>query len=309
MFAAYVAVQDKKIYVCGGHSPNEEAEHHVYVYDLTTHQWGQLPSPGCYYGVPHIIGGKLVIIGGNESTTKKMTNKVSTLDDLTWTSYYPDLLSVRSRPGVVTHKEYVIVAGGRNSPTIPMAQDDIEILDWTENSRWRRVLINLPKPMWDFTPIIFEDHLFIVDYSDSIGRRFNESFKIPVKDILSVNQQTKSNNAISTWIKLASSSNRAAAIVTGLSSPVVAGGDRNLNKPDSDIAIYDSTTDAWKNICALSSARSYPVVATLNKNTIIVAGGCIFCDTMSNGKFSSLALMEMGQADLPKINKCSIIDF
>jgi len=72
-----------------------------------------LPS-GHYFGIPHIIGGKLAIIGGRLSASTKRTNKVSTfdVDSQTWTSYYPNLLSVRSKPGVVSHLEHVIVAGG-----------------------------------------------------------------------------------------------------------------------------------------------------------------------------------------------------
>ena len=64
-----------------------------------------------------------------------MTNKVSTFDEdsQTWTSYYPDLLSVRRRPGIVSHLEHVIVAGG-GKPTAedddtPVIQGDIEIFN------------------------------------------------------------------------------------------------------------------------------------------------------------------------------------
>ena len=69
----------------------------MYVYDNNTDRWGQLPPSGHYYGIPHIIGGKLVIIGGALSATKKRINKVSTFDEdskhvYVAISYYPDLL-------------------------------------------------------------------------------------------------------------------------------------------------------------------------------------------------------------------------
>ena len=104
LYGAYPAVQHHKIYITGGDSPVEDAHHQVYVYDINTDRWGQLPPSGHYYGIPHIIGGRLAIIGGRLSDTKKRTNKVCTFDEdsQTWTSYYPDLLSVRSKPGVVT---------------------------------------------------------------------------------------------------------------------------------------------------------------------------------------------------------------
>ena len=61
-----------------------------------------------------LVHGKLAIIGGHVSATNERTNKVSTFDETsqTWIAHYPDLLSVRSKPGVVTHLEHVIVAGG-----------------------------------------------------------------------------------------------------------------------------------------------------------------------------------------------------
>ena len=79
-----------------------------------------MPPSGHYRGIPHIIGDKLAIIGGSLSATGKITtNKVSTFDDdnQAWISYYPDLLSVRWLPGVVSHQEYVVVAGGRLTGT------------------------------------------------------------------------------------------------------------------------------------------------------------------------------------------------
>ena len=84
------------------------------IYNINIDQWGQLPPPGHYRGILHIIGEKLAIVGGRLSDTNKWTDKVPTFDDSTqnWISYYPNLLSVRSRPGVASYKEYVIFACG-----------------------------------------------------------------------------------------------------------------------------------------------------------------------------------------------------
>ena len=174
LYDAHVAVQGHKVYVAGGVSPVEDAIHQVYMYDTNTDQWGQLPPSGHYYGIPHIIGGKLAIIGGRLSATKKRTNKVSTFDEesQTWISYYPDLLSVRSKPGVVSHLEHVIVAGGARDDNT-LAQDDIEVLNWIENSHWRKVPIKLPVPKSVFIPTISDDHLLIVGYAGTDLMRYN----------------------------------------------------------------------------------------------------------------------------------------
>ena len=202
---AYVAVQHHKVYVTGGGSPVEDAIHEVYVYDINTDQWGQLPPSGHYYGIPHIIGGKLTIIGGRLSATKKITNKVSTFDEdnKIWTSYYPDLLSVRSKPGVVSYLEHVIVAGGgrynisEDDGTQLVIQDDIEIFNWIENSHWRMVSIKLPVPMSGFKPTITDDHLLIVGHYSLNLKANNGVYKIPVASIIasstnkSVDQQAQ----------------------------------------------------------------------------------------------------------------------
>ena len=80
LYAGFVAVRHHKVYVTGSSSV-EEALHQVYVYDINTDQWGQLPSSGHYGGIPHIIGGKLAIIGGHLVATKKRTNRVSTFNE------------------------------------------------------------------------------------------------------------------------------------------------------------------------------------------------------------------------------------
>ena len=54
---------ERFIYVTGGNSPVEDAAHQVYVYDIDNDRWGQLPTPDHYLAVPHIIGGKLTLIG------------------------------------------------------------------------------------------------------------------------------------------------------------------------------------------------------------------------------------------------------
>ena len=199
LYGASVAVQHHKIYVTGI-CPVEDALYQVYVYDINTDQWDHLTPSGHYKGIPHIIGGKLVIIGGRLlSTTKKITNKVSTFDEdsQSWTSYYPDMLSVRSKPGVVSHLEHVIVAGGgrvtSEGDDTPIIQDDIEVLDWVENSHWRKVSIKLPEPMCIFAPTVSDDHILIVGYYSAGILSCNGTYKTPVANIIaSGDQQHKS---------------------------------------------------------------------------------------------------------------------
>ena len=298
LYGAFVAVQHHKIYVTIGDSPVEDAKHQVYVYDFNTDQWDQLPPSGHYYGIPHIIGGKLVIIGGRLSATKKRTNKVSTFDEdsQTWTSYYPDLLSVRSKPGVVSHLEHVIVAGGGLDDT--SAQDDIEVLNWIENSHWRRVSIKLPVPMYGFTPIVSDDHLLIVGYYGTDKLCYNCAYKIPVANIMvSIDQQHNSDTPTK-WTKLTAANHWGTALVPSSSPPVVVGGQDTTGTPTADIKMYDNSNRSWKKIGSLSSARSYAAVAAVYNNAIIIIGGCTKGGSVANYESSRVTVVELGQAEL-----------
>ena len=305
LYDAYVTVQFHKVYVTGD-SPAEDAEHQVYVYNINTDQWGHLPPSGHYYGIPHIIGGKLVIIGGRLSVTKRMTNKVSTFDedDQTWTSYYPDLLSVRSKPGVVSHLKHVIVAGGARPTSeddgTPVIQDDIEVLNWIKNSHWRKVSIKLPVPMFNFKPTITsDDHLLIVGY-DGADITYRSTLKIPVANITaSIDDQKHRRHAPTKWTELTAADHYFTALVPSSFPPVVVGGQHvGGTIPIADIKMYDNSNKSWQKIGSLSSARSGVAVAAVYNNAIIIIGGCTKRDTLADRESSSVTIVELGQAEL-----------
>ena len=309
LYDAYIAVQHQhhKIYVtAGGESPVEDAKRQVYVYSINTDQWGQLPPSGHYYGIPHIIGGRLAIIGGRLSATKKTTNKVSTFDEdsQTWTSYYPDLLLVRSRPGVVSHLEHVIVAGGGRPKAEDdgslEVQDDIEVLNWRKNSHWRKASIKLPLRMYGFTPTISDDHLLIVGYGGADMKNYNGAYKMPLANITASIDQQHNSDTPTKWTKLtAASDHQKIALVPSASPPVVVGGEDITDTiPKADIKMYDNSNKSWKKIGSLSSARSRVAVAAVYNNAIVVIGGCTKGDTITNAKSSSLTVVELGQAEL-----------
>ena len=263
-----------------------------------TNQWDQLPLSGHCLGVPHIIGEKLVIIGGGISGTKARTNKVSTFDEKSriWTSYYPDLISIRSRPGVVSHLEYVIVAGGRlDEETI---QNDIEVLNWMENSHWRKVSINLPVPMYDFTPSISNDYLLIVGHWGKDRKPHRNVYKVPVVNITASIDGQHNCDTFSGWTELTPVTHLCTASVPSSSPSIVVGGWTQTSRATEDIDIYDNSDRSWRTVGSLSSGKCLAGVAAAYNNAIIIIGGCTIADTKDNRKSSSLKVTELGQAEL-----------
>ncbi|XP_065901884.1 kelch-like protein 3 [Dysidea avara] len=301
MYAGYVTVQDKKVYVAGGSSPVDDAKHQVYVYDINTDHWDQLPPSGHYFGIPQIIGGKLVIIGGMLSATRKMTNKVSTFDEAsqTWTSYYPDLLSVRNRPGVVTHLELVIAAGGyKQAYDTVVVQDDIEVLNWNENHCWQKVSINLPVPMATFTLIVTDNHLAIVCYVDDNYELSKCAYKIPVDDITRLDDQQQTSDTPTKWIAMTDSTHRSTTPVHSSSPLIVIGGENERGASISDVKMYNDSSKSWKKIASLSSPRSSVTAGLVNNNAIIVIGGITKGGDAEDALTSCLTTVELGQAQL-----------
>ena len=300
LFSPYVAMQDQIIYVAGHAAPVAEAQEQVYAYDIATNHWSQLPTPGQYYGIPHIIGGRLSIVGGRLSDTRKRTNRVVTFNKVTnkWISYHPNLLTALSKPGVVTHQEYVIVAGGATGDdTNPVALSDIEVLNWVENSHWIKVPTHLPVPMFNIRFIISDGNLLFVEYYERNLLSTAGGYKIPVADITS---PVKTNTA---WSKLTPLSSIDVAIVPNSSPPVVIGGhmwspqnankDINLRNSDTtaNIQMYDDSSKSWKKIDSLSFARTCTVVAAVGNNAIVVIGGCTDASL-------GITTVELGQAEL-----------
>ena len=289
----YIAVQGGKVYVSGGISSVEDAAHQVFVYDIDNDRWGQLPTPDHNFAVPHIIGGKLTLIGGRLIATNKITNKISTFDHTkqSWVSYYPNLLSVRAKPGVVTHMEYVIVAGGIKGDDATVVLDDIEILDWVENSKWKKVSIHLPVPMCALQLTISDDNVFIVGYVNAKMNHNRHVYELPVAVITnSADQQCASTR----WVELGETIHWRSSVVTGLSPLIVVGGYNATNKTKEDIMMYDKSTQKWKKIDLLSFARCRAAITAINNNAIIVIGGCT---SVHDHKSTSLSVVELGQVE------------
>ena len=284
-------MQGQKIYVAGYNTPLTNELQHVYMYDVTTDCWDKLPSPFQYYGVPHIIGGKLCIIGGRSCATYERTNQVVTFDESTysWMFCYPNLCLARSGPGVITHLEHVIVAGGANgNDDYYTVLDDIEVLNWIENSHWRKASVRLPVPMFNLKMTIFADSIFIVGYGNASRMWEKGVFKIPINSVtISYDKDTQ-------WSQVTESSQWNTSPLLNSSPPLIIGG-HDGRRTTADIRIYDTNSAAWKPIDSLKKSRGSVAVAMVSDNAIVVMGG--HRDAYDYDA-SSVNWVEMGQAVL-----------
>jgi len=292
LYDTYVAVVGSDVYVTGS-SAYRDITCQVFHYNLITDQWDRLPEPGHRLGILCVVGNHLTIFGGRDAITDERHNKVSTYskDTNTWSAYYPNMIHMRSKPGVVTHGDHVIVMGGAGKGDI--RHDNIEIMNYRQRSPWREVCIHLPREMSSMRPTIAGENLLIVGYTDNEGRdkRF---YQLPAASITSL---SSSDHVANQWEQLSSAPHFNTVTVPYSNPPLIIGGvghDSQGSVPTSDISLYDSSKKSWIPVDSLTTARHHVGVATINSYTIIVVGGTNSGAGIEGALSSSLPIVEIG---------------
>ena len=294
MYGASVSAEGNNVYVTAGNATGPDARNGVYCYDITSDKWNTLPPPGHDYGVLCMIDKKLSVFGGDDPVTCKAFSKVSTYNRVTnsWSSYYPNMMHSRFKPGVVANCDYIVVIGGSVSKGNHL--DSIEVMNWQLRSPWIEVSIRLPVPMFAIKPTVSAEHLLIVGYSGAEGRH-NTSFQIPFASIKSsFDQSISPNQQTGRWDQLPPASHWFTATVPYSSPSLIIGGHDDKYVPTSAISIYNEFKKSYEEVDSLTCARSNVGVANINSSTIIIVGGCTDADGVSKSKASSLPLVEIG---------------
>ena len=281
------------MYVTAGFAPDNNTYNNVYCYNTNTDHWTVLPQPGHRFGILHMLDDKLTIFGGTDAVTRKHHNKVTTYnnDTSSWYSEYPDMLNKRVKPGVITYNNHVIVMGGNSNPD--NIHDNIEVMNYHNELKWKNVSVKLPVPMWRIKPTISGDNITIVGFTTATGRN-NGYYQIAIEEIL---DQPLSTSATSNQWKKLSSTYYNTATVPYSNPPVIIGGKSHANQgavPTTDVSVYDSSKNSWRKVDSLTSARYYVGVALLNNNSIIVIGGASGGVDVEETKASSLTTVEIG---------------
>ena len=271
MWWAHATVIDFIMYVGGGECRDDCNMLNVYAYHLIEDKWDILPPLRQYHGVPVSIAKKLTIIGGRDAAIPyKRTSRVTTFINGVWRNdLFPNLLTERSWPAVVSYQSYIIVAGGCGDDGTVL--DTIEVLDISHAPlQWRIVNTQLPQPMYTPSATVCGESLIIVGFGTADNKCSNEAFLIYMNEILSQPQRSSGNHK---WTTLPDALHWKTALISTSSHPVIIGGCNGQQKAVKDVTVYDDTTKNWRKVSTLPTNFTFPVATTIN-NCIIVAGGC-----------------------------------
>ena len=234
------------------------------------------------------------MIGGRDNVTKKVTNKISTYINSVWTNHFSNLSRARSKPGVVSHSEYIIVAGGkRDEDTI---NDDIEVLNTTRPSQWMMTSVLLPQPMWAIYPTISDYSILIVGYTSDLT--YSTAYQLPVDVIISSTTQQATSDHPVQWMKLPSAPHFETITIPNSHPPVIMGGHDLQNVPTSDVAMLDDSSKKWIKVASLSSPRLSVAVVPITSDTILALGGSTTGRDIAGAKEHSITTVAKGRATL-----------
>ena len=279
-----------------GAAPDYDTHRYVYVYDINGNQWDRLPPPGQLQGRLQIINSNLTVIGGWDNTTRKRTNKVTTYNNNSWKNIYPNMVKPRVKPGVVTHLDYVIVAGGALDDDI--LSDDIEVLNYKQSSHWVIARMKLPEPMALPSLTISDDLLYIVGYNRANGNRTNAAHQVPAVDMITSSAAQLTSNQTAHWTKLPPALHYGTTVIPNSCPPVIIGGDDMQAVPTVDIRVLDVPNNSWKKIASLPTARKSTAVVAINHDFILVIGGCTGGRGAKEALAHSISLVEKGTVRL-----------
>ncbi len=200
----------------------------VLVYTPDQDHWGKLPPNPVQYFIVATLRGQLLVVGGEDKSTDKITNTILTFNESSrqWLQSLPPMPVAVAYPAVVECQDHLIVAGGLASNGARTT--DVNILDPTTN-KWTTAE---PLPNADvYNTCLIGDTLYLVG---------SETKRVVRADVPSLISRASSG----VWETVASVPLYQSSPVT-VGNTLLAVGGSDESKFLADIHLYDPTKDQW----------------------------------------------------------------
>ena len=295
---ASVVIVNDHIYVCGGvFACADDLARTVQVYDVSHRMWGTLPLSPQYYSRGVAINNKLVLIGGREAASRRITNLVSTWTGHGWQQDLPPMPTKRSRLGVTTYHTFVVVAGGLGEDEQTLLSC-INVLNITTCQWWTPANLKLPRPMYGMQFTISSAHLCVAsagigyDAATKRGTTSSDVWQLPVTALENI-LTNGDNSTPHQWTKVAPTPYYNSAILQDTAHIVAVGGDDESDQPTSDVLVYNPDSDEWSKVGQLSVPRARCAVVSLSRTSFIVCGGCTDARDPHNTPLTSVEVVHV----------------
>ena len=256
---------------------NSRCSREVYQFDAEEDLWTTLPDCPYEESAMVVTTAGLTTVGGWDGLWP--TNRLVSLTvegwfrkKQKWVEHFPRMPTSRYRLTAVCRGRTLIAAGGRGGGG---RLRTVEILDM-ESLQWTPVC-SLPQPMWTASIAVGQEKVYLLGGDDQNGDRTLSVYVCLLSDLLQTQpldaQLEKTANQLTVWHEAAKAPHyRSTAVCVG-EVLLAIGGESAADEATSAIACYDPTSDSWEDMGHMTTPRSWPLVALLPSNELIVAGG------------------------------------
>ena len=246
---------------------NSRGSTSVYSYDSQGQLWQRLPSCHSMDSALVMANNKLTTVGGEQYG--RPTNSLASLTgegkDSKWVELFPRMPTARCDLAAVCRGRNVIAAGGRDGGR---KLSTVEILD-TDLRQWSSAT-SLPHPMYVASITVCGDLLYLLGGYDQ-NDRTPSVLTYSITDLLHQQQETANQPAV--WRRAADAPYYVSTAVSVGGQLLAIGGRDEALKDTSAIVAYNPASDSWQDMGHMTTPRSWPLVALLPSNELIVAGG------------------------------------
>ena len=245
------------------------------VYQFEEDQWTALPECPHYDSALTVVNEQLTTVGGShgrwgDESTNSLASLTGEGKDRKWVEHFPRMPTSRYDLAAVCRGTSLIAAGGRGGGRRRVLRT-VEVMD-TESLQW--TLVNpLPHPMEGASIAVSQEKVYLLGGFDQNGGTLSV-FTCSTLQTQSLDAQLeKPANQLIPWHQVADAPHYFSTAVCVGEVLLAVGGESAACEETSAIAAYNPTSDSWEDIGYMTTPRSFPLVALLPSNELIVAGG------------------------------------
>ena len=177
----------KKVYIGGGGALSDRESRTVIVYDSEQNSYDTLPPYAFKWFSMVVINNQLVLVGGADEQTKKVTNNLGVWNEQSkrWTQTYslPPMITACHSPSVANHNDrWLVVIGGAQYGYTHLSK--VEILDTTESSQWHHAA-SLPQPLRCALPATIGNMCYLLGGYTEGDTSSQKVFSVCLDDLIS----------------------------------------------------------------------------------------------------------------------------
>lgn len=271
---APVVTFNDHIFVGGGRSlPLSRSNAKIFISSTNLNSWISSTTPSSMYGLA-THNSKLVLVGGRETETCEITDKLWVSDDgVNWEPSLPPMPTARRSPSAIDTSRCLVVAGGMGSD-----KSILDVVEVLSQEQWVTVS-PLPMQLYNIKSTIHDNDLYFVGQS----RNENTAFRCKLDALIAACSNTVSSTKKTTkfsplWTKFDNSDYN--SFVSFEHQLISVGGCTYCTLTfSSKICAFSTYTQSWTQVGNVPVESNNSTVTVLPTGEIAVIGGLHIVET------------------------------